>query len=52
VIDLGCIRTTVRQICMRDIAFSSLRISLVVGTVLNLINQGGYWHRGQVQLLH
>jgi hypothetical protein len=32
VIDVGCIRMTVRQICMRDIAFSSLRIALVVGT--------------------
>ena len=45
--DVGCIRTTVRQICMRDIAFSSLRISLVIGTVLNLINQGGYWLHGE-----
>jgi hypothetical protein len=47
VTDKGNIRTTVQQICMRDIAFSSLRISLVVGTVLNLINQGGYWLHGE-----
>ena len=47
VIDMDNIRTTVRQICLRDIAFSSLRISLVVGTVLNLINQGGYWLHGE-----
>ena len=46
-IDVVCIRASVRQICMRDIAFSSLRISLVVGTVLNLINQGGYWLHGE-----
>ena len=45
--DMGNIQTTVRQICLRDIAFSSLRISLVVGTVLNLINQGGYWLHGE-----
>ncbi len=37
----------VRQICMRDIAFSSLCISLVVGTALNLINQGGDWFHGE-----
>jgi len=28
---------------MRDIAGRALRIALVVGTVLNLINQSGYW---------
>jgi hypothetical protein len=37
----------VRLVCMRDIAFSSLRISLLVGTVLNLINQGRYWLHGE-----
>ena len=47
VINVGYIRTTVQQICMRDIAFSSLRISLLVGTVLNFINQGGYWLHGE-----
>lgn len=46
-INVGCIRTTVRLICMRDIAFSSLRISLLVRTVLNFINQGGYWLHGE-----
>jgi hypothetical protein len=44
---IGNIRTTAQQFCLRDIAFSSLRISLVVGTVLNLINQGGYWLQGE-----
>ena len=47
VIDVGNVRTTLRQICMGDIAFSSLRIALVIGTVLNLINQGGYWFHGE-----
>ena len=46
-INVGSIRTMARLICMRDIAFSSLRISLVVGTVLNLINQGGDWFHGE-----
>ena len=31
---------------MGDIVWSSLRIALVVGTVLNLINQGPRWFRG------
>jgi len=44
---MGLIRTNVQQICVRDIAFSSLRIAVVVGTVLNLINQGGYWLHGE-----
>ena len=43
----GSIRKTVRQICMQDIAFSSLLIALVVGTVLNIINQGSYWLHGE-----
>lgn len=46
-INVDCIRTIMRQVCMRDIAFSSLRISLIVGTVLNLINQGSYWLHGE-----
>jgi hypothetical protein len=41
--DASSIRTTLQQLCLRDIAFSSLRIAAVVGTVLNVINQGGYW---------
>lgn len=46
-IDVRSLRTTVQLICMRDIAFSCLRIALVVGTVLNLVNQGGYWLHGE-----
>jgi hypothetical protein len=47
VTDTGSIRATLQQICLRDIAFSSLRIAAVVGTVLNVINQGGYWLHGE-----
>lgn len=36
---------------MRDIVSSSVRIALVVGSVLNLINQGGYWLDGHGLLL-
>ncbi len=39
-------RVYARLACMRDIVWSSVRIALVVGTVLNLINQGGYWVSG------
>ena len=42
-----------RVLCARDIVRSSLRIALVVGTVLNLINQGGHWlHNDGIQLGH
>lgn len=34
-------RDLLRAACSRNIASNALRISLVVGTVLNVINQGG-----------
>ena len=38
---------------MRDITRSSLRIALLVGTVLNLINQSGTWlHGDDLQVGH
>ncbi len=33
--------------CRRPIVFAALRLALVVGTVLNLINQGGRMLDGQ-----
>ena len=47
VIGVRSFRATTQQVCLRDIAFSSLRISLLVGTVLNLINQGSDWLDGE-----
>ncbi|MDT8388444.1 MAG: nitrate/nitrite transporter NrtS [Thiogranum sp.] len=40
-------RLLVRLACMRDIVYSSSRIALIVGTVLNLINQGEYLFDGK-----
>ena len=45
-IDSAHLRQTARLLCMRDITRSSLRIALLVGTVLNLINQSGTWLYG------
>lgn len=42
-IDSSRLRKIARLLCMRDITRSSLRIALLVGTVLNLINQSGTW---------
>lgn len=42
-IDSSRLRKIARLLCMRDITRSSLRIELLVGTVLNLINQSGTW---------
>ena len=46
-VNAGYMRATLRQICIGDILLSSLRISLLVGTLLNLINQGSYWLHGE-----
>ena len=52
-IDSAHLRQTARLLCMRDITRSSLRIALLVGTVLNLINQSGYWlHGDDLQVGH
>ena len=45
--DARRLRTIVRLLRTGDIVWSSLRIALVVGTVLNLINQGARWWRGE-----
>ena len=53
VIDASRLRQVARLLCMRDITRSSLRIALLVGTVLNLINQSGYWlHGDDLQVGH
>lgn len=47
------LRTIVRLLCTSDIVWSSLRIALVVGTVLNLINQGTrWWHGDELALVY
>lgn len=46
-VNAGYMRATLRQIWIGDILLSSLRISLLVGTLLNLINQGSYWLHGE-----
>ena len=52
-IDSAHLRQTARLLCMRDITRSSLRIALLVGTVLNLINQSGTWlHGDDLQVGH
>lgn len=50
-IDARRIQAFARLACTRDIVRSSARIALVVGTVLNLINQGAYWIDGYGLLL-
>ena len=45
-VNAGYVRTMLRQVCTGDIRLSSLRISLLVGSLLNLVNQGGYWLHG------
>jgi hypothetical protein len=39
-IDMRRLRLLARLVCAPDIAHSSLRIALVVGTVINVVNQG------------
>ena len=52
-IDATRLRQIARLLCMRDITRSSLRIALLVGTVLNLINQSGTWlHGDDLQVGH
>ncbi|MEN8205635.1 MAG: nitrate/nitrite transporter NrtS [Pseudomonadota bacterium] len=52
-IDATRLRKIARLLCMRDITRSSLRIALLVGTVLNLINQSGAWlHGDDLQVGH
>lgn len=51
VIDTDRLRTAARFACAPDIVRSSLRIALVVGTVVNLINQGSHWFAGDGLLL-
>ncbi|MGS0759002.1 nitrate/nitrite transporter NrtS, partial [Roseateles sp. GG27B] len=51
---LGCrVKNLLRAACSRRIASNALRISLVVGTVLNVINQSGVIFAGaDVSWLH
>ena len=52
-IDATRLRQVARLLCTRDITRSSLRIALLVGTVLNLINQSGTWlHGADLQVGH
>ena len=47
------LRQIARLLCVRDITRSSLSIALLVGTVLNLINQSGTWlHGDDLQVGH
>jgi hypothetical protein len=53
VIDRNRWRQIAQLLCMRDITRSSLRIALLVGTILNLINQSGSWlHGDNLQVGH
>lgn len=53
------IRTILRAACCPEIAWASLKVSLFVGVLLNLVNQGGAllnggtidWGRGILNLL-